>query len=65
MDTPSSPEADEYRKLADEADRRAETATRAEIREVHRQLASNWREMARHVDSRNEALTPRSEQLPV
>jgi hypothetical protein len=42
--------AEEYRKLADEADKRAADMTDAEARRMYRQLAANWREMADQAD---------------
>ena len=45
--------ADEYRNLANEAEQRAAAASRSEIRELHRQLARNWRELAEQADSQN------------
>jgi len=43
--------AEEYRKLDNEAEQRAAAARRSEIRELHRQLARNWRELAEQADS--------------
>jgi hypothetical protein len=58
MNISRSQKADEYRKLAVEADKRAEAASLAETRELNRQLASNWREMACQLDGRITESTP-------
>jgi hypothetical protein len=58
MDTRRSQKADEFRRLAEEADKRADAARLCEIRELNRQLASNWREMACQMGDRNDELAP-------
>jgi hypothetical protein len=64
MEAPDVQKADEYRKLADEAEKRAEAANQTEIGELHRQLASNWREMADHADSQIGRTTPPTDRPP-
>jgi hypothetical protein len=58
MDISRSQKADEYRKLAVEADKRAEAASLAETRELNRQLARNWREMACQLGGPKDESTP-------
>jgi hypothetical protein len=45
-----SPRADQYRKLAEEAQQRAHEASEPKTKEMYEKLASGWREMADKID---------------